>query len=197
MSANNTTIGTTIGTTIATTKSPYLHNVPTNGTATVTPINTGIIIYSDYWYWDEMYYIYVVLLVLVCFGLAFGAYARSKRLAEQKRIARLRAQGSGNVCTPPNNSECPNAAMPRCDNPPTYESAMANYIDAKQQLRAMEEGAVAGAMAMTASTTTIETCVTDVESSRTDLRAPNVVEIAPTGSISVNLTSEETKPPLQ
>ncbi|CAD7013163.1 unnamed protein product [Ceratitis capitata] len=116
---------------------------------------------------------------------------------ESAVTARLRAQGSGNVCTPPNNSECPNAAMPRCDNPPTYESAMANYIDAKQQLRAMEEGAVAGAMAMTASTTTIETCVTDVESSRTDLRAPNVVEIAPTGSISVNLTSEETKPPLQ
>ncbi|XP_012154749.1 uncharacterized protein LOC101452216 isoform X2 [Ceratitis capitata] len=150
--------------------------------------------------WFGLYH-YLVVLFIFFVGLCilFVKMIMKARRKHYRRLqpARLRAQGSGNVCTPPNNSECPNAAMPRCDNPPTYESAMANYIDAKQQLRAMEEGAVAGAMAMTASTTTIETCVTDVESSRTDLRAPNVVEIAPTGSISVNLTSEETKPPLQ
>uniref|UniRef100_A0A0A1WYK6 DNA-directed RNA polymerase subunit beta n=1 Tax=Zeugodacus cucurbitae TaxID=28588 RepID=A0A0A1WYK6_ZEUCU len=110
--------------------------------------------------------------------------------------ARLRAQGSGNACTPPANGNCTDNVAPRCDNPPTYETAMANYIDAKQQLRQMEEGAVAGAMAMSASTTTIETCISDVGQSRTDLRPNTTEDVTATGSVVFNTTNETTKPPL-
>ncbi|XP_053966680.1 uncharacterized protein LOC128868523 isoform X4 [Anastrepha ludens] len=90
-------------------------------------------------------------------------------LRQLKNEARLHAQGNGNMCLPPSSPIGTDTSMPISDNPPTYENAMANYIDAKQQLRAMEEGAMGGAMAMTASTTTIETCITEVGASRTDL----------------------------
>ncbi|XP_036218524.2 uncharacterized protein [Bactrocera oleae] len=101
-------------------------------------------------------------------------------LRQLKYEARLRAQSSGNA-SPPADGSCTENAAPRCDNPPTYESAMANYLDAKQQLREMEEGALAGANAMTASTTTIETCISNVGQSHTDLRT-TINDAAPTGS---------------
>nr|XP_036218524.1 uncharacterized protein LOC106625179 isoform X3 [Bactrocera oleae] len=101
-------------------------------------------------------------------------------LRQLKYEARLRAQSSGNA-SPPADGSCTENAAPRCDNPPTYESAMANYLDAKQQLREMEEGALAGANAMTASTTTIETCISNVDQSHTDLRT-TINDAAPTGS---------------
>uniref|UniRef100_A0A0K8VNH8 Uncharacterized protein n=1 Tax=Bactrocera latifrons TaxID=174628 RepID=A0A0K8VNH8_BACLA len=114
-------------------------------------------------------------------------------LRQLKYEARLRAQGSGNPCSPPANGDCAGNAAPRSDNPPTYESAMANYLDAKQQLRQMEEGVLAGANAMTASTTTIETCVSDIGQSQTDL-THNANDPALTGRVVLNTASETPKP---
>ncbi|XP_011188603.1 uncharacterized protein LOC105216039 isoform X1 [Zeugodacus cucurbitae] len=226
MSANITTVGTTVATTIATHSqnvtvsttldpfnnrtTPFYNNNSTHGFNNSIPIPCcpiqyptiqyptapTIVTYDDFWYWDEIYYFYVIMLLLICFGVGYGSYIRHKRLAEQKQRARLRAQGSGNACTPPANGNCTDNVAPRCDNPPTYETAMANYIDAKQQLRQMEEGAVAGAMAMSASTTTIETCISDVGQSRTDLRPNTTEDVTATGSVVFNTTNETTKPPL-
>ncbi|XP_011188604.1 uncharacterized protein LOC105216039 isoform X2 [Zeugodacus cucurbitae] len=149
--------------------------------------------------WFGLYHYLVVLFVLlVGLCILFGKMVIKARRRAYRRLqpARLRAQGSGNACTPPANGNCTDNVAPRCDNPPTYETAMANYIDAKQQLRQMEEGAVAGAMAMSASTTTIETCISDVGQSRTDLRPNTTEDVTATGSVVFNTTNETTKPPL-
>ncbi|XP_054736774.1 uncharacterized protein LOC129243629 [Anastrepha obliqua] len=113
----------------------------------------------------------LVIIVFVLFIIRIITLSmRNVILSRQlKNEARLHAQGNGNICLPPSSTVGTDTSMPISDNPPTYENAMANYIDAKQQLRAMEEGAMGGAMAMTASTTTIETCITEVGASPTDL----------------------------
>ncbi|XP_014100480.2 uncharacterized protein [Bactrocera oleae] len=207
MSANITTVGTTSATTIAThlqnvtvSKSfdpfnnqtiPFYNN---NSTSAIGfnysnttpccqnqfPTDPTIITFGDYWYWNEIFFLYIMVLLLICIGVAYAIRARTTCLAAQKQRARLRAQSSGNA-SPPADGSCTENAAPRCDNPPTYESAMANYLDAKQQLREMEEGALAGANAMTASTTTIETCISNVGQSHTDLRT-TINDAAPTGS---------------
>uniref|UniRef100_A0A034W6Z4 Uncharacterized protein n=1 Tax=Bactrocera dorsalis TaxID=27457 RepID=A0A034W6Z4_BACDO len=218
-----TTIGTTIATTIAThlqnvtvSKSsdpsnnqttPFYNNNSTsttgfNNSYTIPccqiqfPTDPTIITYDNYWYWDEIFYLYIMVFLLFAIGAVYAARLRAKRLEAQKQRARLRAQGSGNPCNPPANGDCAGNAAPRIDNPPTYESAMANYLDAKQQLRQMEEGALAGANAMTASTTTIETCVSDIGQSHTDL-THNTNDATPTGSVVLNTASETPKQPLQ
>ncbi|XP_053966678.1 uncharacterized protein LOC128868523 isoform X2 [Anastrepha ludens] len=122
--------------------------------------------------WFGLYHYLVVLFVLLTgLFILFGRMIIKARRRRYQRLqpARLHAQGNGNMCLPPSSPIGTDTSMPISDNPPTYENAMANYIDAKQQLRAMEEGAMGGAMAMTASTTTIETCITEVGASRTDL----------------------------
>ncbi|XP_017474499.1 PREDICTED: uncharacterized protein LOC108365068 isoform X2 [Rhagoletis zephyria] len=134
----------------------------------------------------------IISLVIIVFALFIIriitlSIRNSIILQQLKQEARLRAQGNGTAtCVTPNESASAGTAISTWDNPPTYENAMANYIDAKQQLRAMEEGAVDNAMAMTASTTTIETCITEVAASRTDLSAN------PAGAI--NTSNEAPKP---
>ncbi|XP_017474497.1 PREDICTED: uncharacterized protein LOC108365068 isoform X1 [Rhagoletis zephyria] len=140
--------------------------------------------------WFGLYNYLVVLFVLLtglCILLGKVIIKARRRKYRLLQPARLRAQGNGTAtCVTPNESASAGTAISTWDNPPTYENAMANYIDAKQQLRAMEEGAVDNAMAMTASTTTIETCITEVAASRTDLSAN------PAGAI--NTSNEAPKP---
>ncbi|XP_014100488.2 uncharacterized protein [Bactrocera oleae] len=133
--------------------------------------------------WFGLYHYLVVLFVLLvglCILFVKMIIKAQRKAYRLLQPARLRAQSSGNA-SPPADGSCTENAAPRCDNPPTYESAMANYLDAKQQLREMEEGALAGANAMTASTTTIETCISNVGQSHTDLRT-TINDAAPTGS---------------
>lgn len=98
MSANITTVGTTIATTIAThlqnvtvgksvdpfnnRTTPFYNNNSTsiNGFNYSNPIvccpnqfptEPTIITYDGFWYWDEIYYFYVLMLLLICFGVAY------------------------------------------------------------------------------------------------------------------------------
>ncbi|XP_050327345.1 uncharacterized protein LOC126757459 isoform X2 [Bactrocera neohumeralis] len=149
--------------------------------------------------WFGLYHYLVVLFVLLvglCILFVKMIIKAQRKAYRLLQPARLRAQGSGNPCNPPANGDCAGNTAPSIDNPPTYESAMANYLDAKQQLRQMEEGALAGANAMTASTTTIETCVSDIGQSHTDLRR-NTNDAAPTGSVVLNTANVTPKQPLQ
>ncbi|XP_067631743.1 uncharacterized protein [Eurosta solidaginis] len=81
-------------------------------------------------------------------------------------ISQGNASNNGSGSTPPGYPASTETAMPSTDGPPTYETAMRNYIDAKQKLRDIEENAMDG-MTMAASTTTIETCISEVDLSTT------------------------------
>ncbi|XP_067631742.1 uncharacterized protein [Eurosta solidaginis] len=142
--------------------------------STTQPEGSGIIITDNYWYWSGLYYFFFWFIVVITIGSVAVCLAIQKRLPVHQLKARQRAhaisQGNasnnGSGSTPPGYPASTETAMPSTDGPPTYETAMRNYIDAKQKLRDIEENAMDG-MTMAASTTTIETCISEVDLSTT------------------------------